>query len=123
MHSELRRRGIRRMRRSLRVRKGVRGTAEKPRLSVFKSQCHLYAQLIDDERAHTLACAGTMVKELREKGVSRKSKEAAKQLGQALAEKAKAQNIGKAVFDRGSAKFHGLLAELARAAREGGLTV
>lgn len=111
----------RRIRRSWRVRKHVRGSAIKPRLSVFKSNQHIFAQLIDDEAGVTLASAGTVMKEFRAKNLGRKSKEAARQIGALLAEAAKGRNIQHVVFDRGRYKYHGLLAEVANAARETGL--
>lgn len=110
-----------RVRRSFRVRKHVRGTAVKPRLSVFKSNQHLFAQLIDDEAGVTLVSSGTMVKALREKDFSRKSKGAAREIGLLLAKAAQEKGIQKVVFDRGHYKYHGLLAEIANAARETGL--
>jgi len=103
------------------VRKKLRGTAEKPRLSVFKSNSHLFAQLIDDENGFTLASAGTMMKDFRAKKMGRKSKDAARAIGIALAESAKEKNIAGVIFDRGFNKYHGLLAEVANAARETGL--
>jgi large subunit ribosomal protein L18 len=121
MINELNKRNVRRCRRVMRVRKQVRGTAEKPRLTVFKSNMHLFAQLIDDDKGFTIASAGTIMKEFREKKLGRKSKEAARQVGIKLAEAAKQKNIANAVFDRGFNKYHGLLAEIANAARETGL--
>ncbi len=123
MHSEMKRRDLRRSRRGFRIRKGVRGSGEKPRLTVFKSNVHLFAQLIDDDASRTLASAGTMMKEFRKAGLAKKNKEAAKQLGRALAEKAHAQKVRAAVFDRGHRKYHGLLAALAEGAREAGLKI
>ncbi len=121
MINELIKRDVRRHRRMLRVRKHVRGTAEKPRLSVFKSNMHICAQLIDDDKGITIASAGTVMKEFRDKKLGKKSKEAAREVGMKLAEFAKQKNIAKAVFDRGFNKYHGLLAEVANAARETGL--
>jgi len=111
----------RRVRRQFRVRKHVRGNAQKPRLSVFKSNQHICAQLIDDEKGVTLASAGTVTKEFRTKDLGKKSKDAAKQVGVQIAESAKKLNINQVVFDRGFYKYHGLLADLANAARESGL--
>jgi large subunit ribosomal protein L18 len=121
MFNELKQRDVRRRRRKLRVRGGVRGTAEKPRLSVFKSNKHICAQLIDDEKGVTLASSGSLSKTFREKMLGKKCKEAARFVGVMIAEEAKKQNIPAAVFDRGFNKFHGLLAEVAKAARETGL--
>ncbi len=121
MINELIKRNVRRHRRMLRVRKHVRGTAEKPRLSVFKSNMHICAQLIDDDKGITIASAGTVMKEFRDKKLGKKSKEAAREVGMKIAEFAKQKNIANAVFDRGFNKYHGLLAEVANAARETGL--
>jgi large subunit ribosomal protein L18 len=121
MINDLKKRNARRRRRVLRVRKHVRGTAEKPRLSVFKSNKHVFAQLIDDEKGVTLASAGTMMKEFREKNLGQKGKDAAHLVGVKLAEAAKQMNVLSAVFDRGFNKYHGLLASVANAAREKGL--
>jgi len=121
MINELMKRDVRRRRRMFRVRKQVRGTAQKPRLSVFKSNMHIFAQLIDDDNGFTIASAGTVMKEFRDKKLDKKSKEAAREIGIKLAEAAKQKNIANAVFDRGFNKYHGLLAEVANAARETGL--
>jgi large subunit ribosomal protein L18 len=121
MINNLMKRNVRRRRRAMRVRKQVRGTALKPRLSVFKSNAHIFAQLIDDEKGLTIASAGTVMKELRDKKLARKTKESARAIGVILAESAKQKNIVHAVFDRGFNKYHGLLAEVANAARETGL--
>ena len=114
---------VQRLRRKRRVRKKTRGDAQQPRLSVQRSNKHLYCQLIDDESGTTLASAST-----RDKGLADKIKyggncEAAKLVGAALAERAKAAGVTKITFDRGEYKFHGRVAELANAAREGGLEV
>ena len=121
MISELIKRNVRRRRRMMRVRKHVRGTAVKPRLSVFKSNMHIFAQLIDDDSGFTIASAGTVTKDFRDRKLDKKSKEAARQVGVKLAEAAKQKNISNVVFDRGFNKYHGLLAEVASAARETGL--
>lgn len=105
-----------------RVRKALqKGTAEKPRLSVSKSNAHLYVQLIDDMRGITLAGIGTASKENRGSPNGKKSKEAARYLGTKIAELAKHQQVEMVVFDRGRNKYHGMIAELAQAAREAGL--
>ena len=88
---------------------------------MFKSNRHICAQLIDDDKGFTLASAGTLTKEFRDRKIDRKSKESARQVGIRLAELAKQKNIQYAVFDRGFNKYHGLLAEVADAARETGL--
>jgi large subunit ribosomal protein L18 len=110
-----------RQRRQRRVRSRVTGTTERPRLNVFRSLTGIYAQVIDDTAGHTLVSASTIDKEI-VKQVEGKSKlEAAKLVGQALAERAKAAGISKVVFDRGGYKYHGRIAALAEGAREGGL--
>ena len=121
MINDLVKRNVRRRRRMMRVRKQVRGTADKPRLSVFKSNMHIFAQLIDDEQGFTLASAGTVMKDFRDKKLGKKSRDAAQLIGVKLAEAAKQKNITCAVFDRGFNKYHGLLAVVANAARETGL--
>jgi large subunit ribosomal protein L18 len=107
--------------RALRVRKKLRGTDSKPRLCVFKSNCHLFVQLIDDEKGLTLGAVSTFGKEYRKTEFNRKNKASARKLGEHIAEIAKTKNIKEVVFDRGSSKYHGVLAELADAARAGGL--
>lgn len=108
-------------RRKLRVRKRLRGSSEKPRLSVFRSARHIYVQLIDDEAGLTLASSSTVATTLRENAKSLASKEQARLVGADIAQKAKAANIQRVVFDRGPYKFHGRIKELAEAARENGL--
>ncbi len=110
---------VRRRRRKLRVRKGVFGTAAKPRLSVYRSLLHVYAQLIDDLEGKTLAAASSVELHLTKGGNSA----AAKEVGKKLAEKAKAAGINQAVFDRNGFKFHGVVKALAGGAREAGLKV
>ena len=122
MENRLANRNVRRKRRAMRVRKKLRGDASKPRLSVFRSNKHLGAQLINDENQVTLFGIGTMSKEFKDSANSKKSKEAAKEIGKRIAQEAKKQKIEKVVFDRGSYKYHGVVAELANAAREEGLT-
>lgn len=121
MYSKIKQRNARRTRRKMSVRKKVRGTAERPRLSVFKSNKHLFAQLIDDESRCTLLSVSTIMKEIEKPEFKRKSKVAARYVGELLAGKAKTKMIQTVVFDRGHNKYHGLIAELADAAREGGL--
>lgn len=104
--------------RVMRVRKALHGSSEKPRLSVSKTNCHIYAQLIDDDRSLTIAGFGTQSKTI---SVKRKSKESAREIGRQIAEAAKQKNINSVIFDRGRYKFHGLVAELANSAREAGL--
>ena len=104
--------------RVFRVRKTLIGSGDRPRLSVSKTNCHLYAQLIDDEKSITIAGFGTLSKTCKEK---KKSKEAAREVGKTIAELAKKRNINSVIFDRGRNKFHGIVAELANSAREAGL--
>ena len=106
-----------RARRAVRVRSQVRGTTERPRLSVFRSNRAIWAQVIDDGTGRTLASAST--KQLTESGLS-KTDQAAK-VGQMVAERAKAAGVDKVVFDRGPYLYHGRVKALADGAREGGL--
>ena len=110
-----------RSKRALRVRKHLRGTSAKPRLCVVKSNCHIQAQLIDDETGITIGGVATFAKELRNTEFNKKNKASARKLGEQIAEIAKSKNIKEVVFDRGPFKYHGILAELADAARAGGL--
>lgn len=110
-----------RQKRALRVRKNLRGTELKPRLCVVKSNSHIQAQLIDDETGKTLGGTATFAKEFRNTEFNRKNKASARKLGEQIAEIAKSKNIKEVVFDRGPFKYHGILAELANAARAGGL--
>ena len=110
-----------RWRRINRVRKKVRGDATRPRLSINRSNKHLYCQLIDDEAGKTIASASTRDQALASKITYGGNVAAAKIVGEAIAERAKAAGVSQIRFDRGSYKFHGRVAELANAAREGGL--
>ena len=107
-----------RVRRHKRVRNKISGTAECPRLSVFRSNTNLYVQVIDDENQVTLVSASTLDKDVKTK---KSNKEAAKELGTLIAKKAKDKKIETVVFDRGGYVYHGVVKELAEAAREGGL--
>lgn len=107
--------------RVMRVRNKVRGTSEKPRLSVSKTNAHIYAQLIDDVKGVTLAGIGTLSKENRETAHKAKSKQAARHIGKQIGELALKNQIERVVFDRGRYKFHGIVAEIAAGAREAGL--
>lgn len=120
MINERKRRDVQRKRRTFRVRNKVRGSSVKPRLSVFKSNLHIYAQLIDDESGKTLFGIGTM-SELCKGKHDRKSLAAGKFLGEKLAAKAAELGIQTVVFDRGHNKYHGVLKELADSARNAGL--
>ena len=108
-------------RRKVRVRKKVSGSTARPRLNVFRSNAHIYAQIIDDTRGRTLASASSREKAIRENIHSGGSSEAAKAVGKQLAERARAANITAVVFDRAGRLFHGRVKALADASREGGL--
>lgn len=110
-----------RRKRCLRVRKNLRGTAACPRMCVVKSNKHLQVQLIDDEAGQTVVGLSTCDKELRASGLGRINKEAARKLGTVVGERAKQKSIERVVFDRGWAKYHGVVKELADAARAAGL--
>lgn len=111
-----------RIRRRKRVRKKIRGTGERPRLCVFKSLKHIYAQIIDDERAQTLVEASSLSKDLREKLSSGGGNaKGAAMIGAAIAERASAKGIKRVVFDRNGFLYHGRVKALSDAAREGGL--
>ena len=99
-----------------------RKSVERPRLSVFRSDKHIYAQLIDDREKTTLASASTLEKDMRDKLKTGGNVDAASQVGKALAERAVAKGVKEVVFDRGGYKFHGRVKALAEAAREGGLS-
>lgn len=114
-------RSVARVRRHLRVRKHVSGTPERPRLNVFRSLNEMYAQVIDDEAGHTLVSASTLDGELRSKMNGLTKTEQAKQVGLAVAERAKAKGIETVVFDRGGYRYIGRVKALADGAREGGL--
>lgn len=109
-------------RRRIRVRKKVYGTTDRPRLSVFGSLNHIYVQIIDDLKGHTLVSASTLDRGL-EKGRSGHTgnTSSAREVGLLLAKRAAEKNIKRVVFDRGGVKYHGRLKVLAEAAREGGL--
>ena len=111
---------VSRKKRVLRVRKRLQGNEQKPRLSVFRSNKNLQAQLIDDEKGETIAYSGTLSKD-NKNFRNKKSKEAAKEIGKQIAEMALKKNIKTVVFDRGRFKYHGLIAILANSAREAGL--
>jgi large subunit ribosomal protein L18 len=107
-----------RLRRHNRVRKHVRGSADRPRLAVFRSNRHISAQVIDDRAGTTLAAASTLEADLRD-GSS--NKDAAAKVGKLLAERAKDAGVERVVFDRGGFLYHGRVAAVAEAAREAGL--
>lgn len=110
-----------RKRRTWRVRKHLRGTSLKPRLCVVKSNQHIEVQLIDDDKGITLVSTSTRSKELKKTEFNKRNKDAARKLGEIIAEQATKKNVKEVVFDRGAHKYHGVLKELADAARNGGL--
>ena len=110
-----------RLRRRHRVRRFIRGTAERPRLSVFRTHKHIYAQVIDDASGRTLASASSRDKSLRDGVDFGGNRQAAEAIGRAVAERAKAAGVTKVCFDRGEFKYHGRVAALADAARAAGL--
>jgi large subunit ribosomal protein L18 len=115
MRTELKRGG--RVRRHRRVRKKVSGSVEVPRLTVYRSNRHIYAQLVDDGAGRTLASAS-------DSGLAQGAKsDRAKEVGKLLAERAKAAGVGRAVFDRGGRLYHGRVKAVAEGAREGGLQI
>ena len=109
---------VSRLKRHARVRKNISGTAERPRLNVYRSLNHIYAQIIDDTKGITLVSASSMEKEFTEYGGNCA---AAKAVGEAVAKKALEKGIKAVVFDRGGYLYHGRVAALAEGAREGGL--
>ena len=111
-------RKLERDRRHARVRKKVSGTAERPRLCVYRSNSNLYAQIIDDVAGITLVAASTLDKEVKTK---KSNVEAAKEVGALIAKRATAKNIKTVVYDRSGYIYHGVVKELAEAARKGGL--
>jgi len=114
-------RNLKRIKRHLRIRKKMKGTPQKPRLAVFKSERHIYAQIIDDTKGHTLVSASTLDKELRQRLSKTYNVEAAKEVGRLIAQRALSLGIKTVVFDRGGFKYHGRIKALADAAREAGL--
>ncbi|MDK2886793.1 MAG: large subunit ribosomal protein [Thermosipho sp. (in: thermotogales)] len=114
-------RNWRRKKRHLSIRKKIYGTADRPRLSVYKSEKHIYAQIIDDDKGHTLVAASTLDKELRDVLKKTWNKEAAREVGKLIGKRAVEKGIKKVVFDRGGYRYHGRIKELADGAREAGL--
>jgi large subunit ribosomal protein L18 len=110
-----------RIRRHIRVRKKVSGTAERPRLTVFRSLSHIYAQVIDDVSRTTLVAASDMEPALKTKVSGKNKSDVATTVGELIAERAKDKGVTKVVFDRGGYPFHGRIKALAEAARSGGL--
>jgi large subunit ribosomal protein L18 len=111
-----------RLQRHYRMRSRISGTPERPRLNVFRSNQHIYAQIIDDVAGHTLVAASTVDSELRGGVGDLRGIEQAKNIGKAVAERARQAGITQVVFDRGGYKYHGRIKALADGAREGGLT-
>jgi len=110
-----------RQRRQFRVRRSIRGTTERPRLTVFRTHKHIYAQVIDDSTGRTLASASSMDKTLRDGLGFGGNKQAAEAIGKAVAERAQAAGVSQVCFDRGAFRYHGRVAALAEAARAAGL--
>lgn len=109
------------LRRKRRIRKKISGSTERPRLSVYRSARHIYAQVIDDIQGTTLAAVSTLSKELRDSVNDKNKSEAAKMVGQAIAKLCAEKEITKVVFDRNGHIYHGRIRALAEGAREGGL--
>lgn len=112
----------RRWRRHWRIRKRIFGTPERPRLAVFRSLKHIYAQIIDDTKGHTLCSASTLDKELRGKLKGLTKTQQAAEVGKLIAQRALALGITQVVFDRGGHKYHGRVKALADAVRQAGLS-
>ena len=110
-----------RERRKLRIRQKISGTSEQPRLSVFRSSKHIYAQVVDDVSGSTLAHASTLSRDVRGEVAEASKSDAAKKVGQAIAKLLLAKGISKVVFDRNGYLYHGRIRALADAAREAGL--
>ena len=108
-------------RRHYRIRRRIEGTGDRPRLAVFRSHKHIYAQIIDDEKQHTLVSASTLDKDLRTEFASGGNSAASNAVGALIAKRALEKGITKVVFDRGGNLYHGRVKALAEAAREGGL--
>ena len=122
MVSQVKRLNLQKKRRRRRVRKPLTGSAERPRLTVFRSNKHIYCQLVDDEAGKTLVSASTRDKGLRGSKAYGGNKDAAAEIGKVLAERAIAEGVKTVCFDRGLYKYHGRVAALADAAREAGLS-
>jgi len=110
-----------RIKRHFRVRRRIEGTTERPRLCVFRSNKHIYAQIVDDSTASTLVAASTLDKELKDKVEKSWNRDGASAVGELVAKRAKAKGIEAVVFDRGGHIYHGRIAAVADAARQGGL--
>ncbi len=110
-----------RLKRKSRIRKNLSGTDTRPRLSVFRSARHIYAQIIDDHKGVTLVSAGSLSPELKDKLGGLKKRDAAREVGKLLADKAKSKGIEQVVFDRNGFLYHGRIKSLADSCREHGL--
>jgi len=113
--------GVARYRRHARVRAKVEGTTSRPRLCVFRSLDHIYAQIIDDSRGHTLASASTLDPEIKSNADGKTKTGKSELVGSLVAKRALSEGINQVVFDRGGYKYHGRVKALAEAARQGGL--
>ena len=114
-------RKLTRVKRHMRIRRRLVGSVERPRLCIYRSNKHIYAQIVDDVKAETLVCASTLDPELKGKLPKTWDRESAKSVGSLVAQRAKAKGIGAVVFDRGGYIYHGRIAAVAEAAREAGL--
>ncbi len=114
-------RELARLKRKRRIGKKINGSSERPRLTVFRSEKHIYAQIIDDNRGVTLVSSSTLEREFKEAAVEKGKVAAARKVGQLVAERAKAQGLKKVVFDRNGFIYHGRVKALADGAREAGL--
>ncbi len=110
-----------RKRRHQRIRKKVVGTPERPRLNVYRSLSHMYAQVIDDMSGHTMAAASTLEDDVQSQANAKSKTELARLVGEMVAERAKEKGVDQVIFDRAGYKYHGRVQALAEGAREGGL--
>jgi large subunit ribosomal protein L18 len=121
MNNVLIKRNEKRRKRTLRVRKKLRGNAQRPRMSVMRTNLHLSIQLIDDENGLTLASISTLSSEFKDSEFKRKNRASARKLGEHIANLAQEKQIDAVIFDRGRFKYHGVIAEVAEGARSAGL--
>ena len=112
-----------RVKRKVGIKKNVAGDSERPRMTVFKSARHIYAQIIDDAKGTTLVAASTVEKAVRDAMKGKKKADQAKEIGKAVAERAKKAGVTQVVFDRNGFRYHGRIAAIADGAREGGLSL
>ena len=118
---KMKKKRLKHLRKKNRVRKKIFGTPERPRLVVYRSLKHMYAQVIDDTRGHTLAAASTVEKDLEKELAGKNKKDKARVVGQVIARRCLEKNIDRVVFDRNGYLYHGRVKEVAEGAREGGL--